>query len=70
MLQATSMNAAAPNRSALIGFAIGIVLIHFAISVAHGIAHQHLAIGLDSFQKIFVVARQWHPVVAPLYAAI
>ncbi len=60
------MNTKAPNRSVLVGFAIGIVLIHFAINMAHGIAHQHLAIGLNSFQKIFVVAVI---VVAPLYAA-
>ena len=57
----------APNRrSALVGFAIGIVLIHFAINVAHGIAHTHLAIELNAFQKIFVAAVI---VVAPLYAA-
>ena len=61
------MNTTAPNRrSALVGFAIGIVLIHFAINVAHGIAHTHLAIGLNAFQKIFVAAVI---VVAPLYAA-
>jgi len=61
------MNTTAPNRrSALVGFAIGIVLIHFAINVAHGIAHTHLAIGLNAFQKIFVAVVI---VVAPLYAA-
>jgi hypothetical protein len=60
------MNKTAPNRRALIGFAIGIVLIHFAINVAHGMAHKHLAIGLNSFQKIFVAGVI---VVAPLYAA-
>jgi hypothetical protein len=59
-------NVKAPNRSALVGFAIGIVLIHFAINVAHGIAHQHLAIGVNVFQKAFVAAVI---VVAPFYAA-
>ena len=60
------MNTTTPNRRALVGFAIGIVIVHFAINVAHGIAHQHLAIGLNSFQKIFVAVVI---VVAPLYAA-
>ena len=61
------MNTTAPNRrSALVGFAIGIVVIHFAINLAHGMAHKHLAIELNAFQKIFVAAVI---VVAPLYAA-
>ena len=60
------MNATAPNRSALVGFTIGIVFVHFAINVAHGIAHQHLAIGVDAFQKAFVAAVI---VVAPFWAA-
>jgi glucan phosphoethanolaminetransferase (alkaline phosphatase superfamily) len=60
------MNTTAPNRSALVGFAIGIVVIHFATNVAHGIAHQHLAIGVNAFQKAFVAAVI---VVAPFYAA-
>ncbi|HLW43006.1 MAG TPA: hypothetical protein VKS00_00885 [Candidatus Acidoferrales bacterium] len=60
------MNTRAPNRSVLVGFAIGIVLIHFAINVAHGIAHTHLAIGLNAFQKIFVAVVI---IVAPLCAA-
>ena len=60
------MNKTGPSRSALVGFAIGIVLIHFAINVAHGIAHQHLAIGLNTFQKVFVAVVN---VFAPLYAA-
>ena len=60
------MNATASNRSALVGFAIGIVLIHFAINVAHGIAHQHLAIGLNAFQQAFVAAVI---LVAPFYSA-
>lgn len=61
------MNTTTPNRrSALVAFAIGIAVIHFAINVAHGIAHAHLAIGLNAFQKIFVAAVI---VVAPLYAA-
>src|SRR5262249_30651547 len=60
------INTTASNRSALVGFAIGIVLIHLAINVAHGVAHQHLAIGLDAFQKTFVAVVI---LVAPLYAA-
>src|SRR5579862_9706168 len=60
------MNTRAPNRSVLVGFAIGIVLIHFAINVAHGIAHTHLAIGLNAFQKIFVAVVI---IVGPLCAA-
>ena len=61
-----SMERRTDNRSALIGFAIGIVFVHFAINVAHGIAHQHLAIGVNAFQKAFVAAVI---VVAPFYAA-
>lgn len=61
-----TMNRPADNRSALIGLAIGIVLIHLAINLAHGMAHKHLAIGLDLFQKLFVAVVI---VVAPLYAA-
>jgi hypothetical protein len=60
------MNTTAPNRSTLVGFAIGIVVVHFAINVAHGIAHQHLAIGVNAFQKAFVAVVI---VVAPLWAA-
>jgi len=60
------MNTTAPNRSALVWFAIGIVFVHFAINVAHGIAHTHLAIGVDAFQKAFVAAVI---VVAPFWAA-
>ena len=60
------MSTRAPNRGALVGFTIGIVFVHFAINVAHGIAHKDLAIGLNSFQKIFVAVVI---VVAPLYAA-
>jgi hypothetical protein len=60
------MNAKPPNRSALVGFAIGIVFIHFAINIAHAIAHNRLTIGLNAFQEIFVAAVI---VVAPFYAA-
>jgi len=55
-----------PRSSPLVGFAIGIVAIHLAINIAHAIAHDRLAIGLNAFQKIFVGAVI---VVAPLYAA-
>ncbi len=60
------MNTTPSRRSALVGFAIGIVVIHFAINLAHGMAHKHLEIELNAFQKIFVAAVI---VVAPLYAA-
>lgn len=36
------------------GFAIAIVAMHLALSVAHGLAHQHLAIALTAAQKIFI----------------
>lgn len=61
-----SMEHRADNKSALIGFALGIVFVHFAINVAHGMAHQHLAIGVNAFQKAFVAAVI---VVAPFWAA-
>jgi hypothetical protein len=60
------MERRAGNRSSLVGIAIGIVLFHFALNIAHRIAHGRLAIGLDAFQKIFVVAII---LVAPLIAA-
>ena len=54
------------NRGTLVGFAIGIVAIHFAINLGHAMAHGKLAIGLNTFQKVFVGAVI---VVAPFYAA-
>jgi hypothetical protein len=60
------ITAKAPDRSALVGFAIGIALVHFAMNLAHAIAHTHLSIELNAFQKIFVAAVI---VLAPLYAA-
>jgi amino acid permease len=36
------------------GYAIAIVLMHLALSIAHGLAHSHLAIALTMAQKIFV----------------
>jgi len=35
-------------------YAIGIVVIHLALNIAHGVAHAQLEIGLDAFQKLFV----------------
>ncbi|HXZ12115.1 MAG TPA: hypothetical protein VEG64_06960 [Candidatus Sulfotelmatobacter sp.] len=35
-------------------YAVGIVVIHLALNVAHGIAHSQLGIGLDLFQEVFV----------------
>lgn len=60
------MNTESPQRNALVILAIGIVLIHLALNIAHGLAHARLAIGLDSFQNIFVVVVI---IVAPLVAA-
>jgi len=53
------------NRNALVGFAMGIVLIHFALNIIHGTAHARLGIGLDGFQNFFVGVVI---VVAPLLA--
>jgi len=61
-----SMKRRADNRSAPVGLAIGIVLFHLALNIAHGMAHGRLAIGLDAFQKVFVVAVI---LLAPLFAA-
>jgi hypothetical protein len=60
------MNAESPKRSALVGLAIGIVLIHLALNIVHGMAHGRLAIGLDAFQNIFVLVVI---IMAPLVAA-
>lgn len=60
------MKAESSKRSALVGFAIGIILIHLALNIAHGMAHGRLAIGLNAFQKVFVLVVI---VVAPLIAA-
>ncbi|MGH9745794.1 MAG: hypothetical protein ACRD59_06755 [Candidatus Acidiferrales bacterium] len=60
------MNAPSSNRSSLVGLAIGIVLIHLALNIIHGMAHGRLAIGLDAFQKLFVAIVI---LVAPLLAA-
>jgi hypothetical protein len=54
------------DRGALVGFAVGIVLVHLALNIVHGMAHGRLEIGLDAFQKFFVVVVI---VVAPLFAA-
>ena len=58
-------NRQAVNRGALVGFAVVIVVVHFAINLAHGLAHSRLAIGLNTFQNVFVA---FVIVVAPLYA--
>ena len=54
------------NRNALAEFAIGIVMIHFALNIIHGMAHARLGIGLNGFQNFFVAVVI---VVAPLLAA-
>jgi hypothetical protein len=60
------MDAESSKRSALVIFAIGIVLIHLALNIVHGLAHGRLGIGLNTFQNIFVVVVI---IVAPLVAA-
>ena len=42
-------------RSAPARYAIGVILIHLAVSVVHGFTHSHLGIGLNAAQQIFVV---------------
>jgi hypothetical protein len=37
-----------------VGFAIGIVVVHFVLNVVHGMAHARLGIGLNAFQNFFV----------------
>jgi hypothetical protein len=37
-----------------VSYAIGVILIHFAISVVHGLAHSHLGIRLSAAQQAFV----------------
>lgn len=41
-------------RSPAQAYAIGIVVAHLALSIAHGLAHGHLHIGLNLLQRIFV----------------
>ncbi len=48
-------------------FAIGVILAHAAIVMAHGAAHLHLIISLSSSQRLFVNVVI---VIAPLVAAI
>jgi hypothetical protein len=37
-----------------VSYAIGVILIHFVISVVHGLAHSHLGIRLSGTQQVFV----------------
>jgi len=47
--------------------ALGLILVHLAISMLHGGAHQHLLIGLSESQQFFV----WTVILAaPLVAAL
>jgi amino acid permease len=48
------------------GYAMAIILTHLALSIAHGVAHSHLAIALTIAQTIFVGVVI---VLAPLVAA-
>lgn len=36
-------------------YAIGVILIHLAVSLVHGLTHSRLGIGLSTAQRIFVV---------------
>jgi hypothetical protein len=36
-------------------YAIGVILIHLAVSLVHGLTHSRLGIGLNAAQEIFVV---------------
>lgn len=48
---------AKPDRTLVLrGYALAIILTHFALSIAHGLAHAHLAIALTIAQKIFIAA--------------
>jgi len=60
------MSATPANRNVPVKIAIGIVAVHFAINLAHGMAHARLGIGLNAFQKVFVVLVIF---AAPIYAA-
>lgn len=56
-----------PDRIPVLrGYALAIVLTHFALSVAHGMAHSRLAIALTFAQKSFIALVI---VAAPLLAA-
>jgi len=37
-------------------YAIGVILVHLALTLLHGLAHVHLGIGLTGAQEIFVAA--------------
>ena len=60
------MDAKPTSRIALVGFAIGIVVVNLALNIIHGMAHARLAIGLNGFQNFFVAVVI---VAAPLFAA-
>lgn len=46
--------ASAKKPRELLTWAIGLVVIHFIVSIAHGMAHDYLGIGLSFAQKLFV----------------
>jgi hypothetical protein len=48
------MNQPFARKPESIGVAIGVILIHLAVSLVHGLAHSHLGIGLNAAQEIFV----------------
>jgi hypothetical protein len=48
------MSQPARKRFEVRPYAVGIVVIHLALNIAHGIAHSQLGIGLDLFQEVFV----------------
>lgn len=46
---------AKPGRTAVLrGYALAIVITHLGLTIAHGLAHSHLAIELAVLQKVFI----------------
>jgi hypothetical protein len=46
---------AKPDRTAVLrGYALAIVITHLGLTIAHGLAHSHLAIELAVWQKVFI----------------
>jgi glucan phosphoethanolaminetransferase (alkaline phosphatase superfamily) len=54
-------------RSGATAFALAMIVVYTAVSFVHGNAHEHLAIGLSSFQQAFVAI---FVLILPLIAAI
>ena len=50
-----------------VGFAITVIVVHLAVNIVHGLAHQRLAIEISPAEKIFVVVVI---LIAPLVAGV